>query len=260
MFMKDVPHRLPEQPRRFMDRFRTFIRSRQMAYKTEQTYCLWVKNYIHFHDLQHPEKLSAKDVDAYLSYLAVQRNVSVNTQKTALNALVFLYHQFLSRPLGRLEFQPSSRLKTLPTVFSHNEAMRVIDKLEGDAHLAASLMYGAGLRVMECVRLRLQDIDFEQACIIVREAKGNKWRRTLLPKALIPSLRLQIEYVTLLFSKDRKAGIEGVYLPSALARKYPNAPFEAGWQYFFPSSRVSLIYAVGLVDATISMKVSFKRQ
>ncbi|NHN39834.1 integron integrase [Pseudomaricurvus alcaniphilus] len=238
--MDDIPGPLPLQPVKFMDKFRAFIRSRQLAYRTEKTYCNWVKDFIRFHKMARPESMGAAEVDQYLSYLALQRSASINTQKTALNALAFLYRQYLSRDLGELNYSPSSRPRTLPVVFSHTEAMTIIEKLSGVHKLCVSLMYGSGLRVMEAVRLRIQDIDLANDCIIARETKGRKWRRTLLPSSLIDALKLQIEYALLLHKRDLADGFGAVYLPDALARKYPSAPTEPGWQYLFPAAHLAM--------------------
>ena len=156
--MDDIPHNLPNNPTRFMDQFRVFIRSKQLAYKTEKTYCMWVVDFIRFHNMQHPKDLGDPQLDEYLSHLAVRRNLAINTQKTALNALVFMFKQFLHIEVGILSFIPSSRPKTIPTVFSHDEAKAVIDKLNGRYKLMASIMYGSGLRRSEVARLRVQDI------------------------------------------------------------------------------------------------------
>ncbi len=237
--MDDIRPPLPDQPVRFMDQFRAFIRSKQLAYKTEQTYCKWVSSYIRHHHCQHPKNMNAEHVDAFLSFLALRQSASINTQKTALNALAFLYSKFLHIELGTLDFAPSKKPATIPTVFSHTEALSVISHLEGVSRLAASLMYGSGLRVMESVRLRIQDIDFRNNCIVVRESKGMKWRRTLLPSSLIEPLEQQIEYALALHKKDLSDGYGEVYLPHALAKKYPSAPSEPAWQYLFPANGLS---------------------
>ncbi|MBU2885607.1 integron integrase [Gilvimarinus agarilyticus] len=238
--MDDIPKVLPSKPVRFMDRFRAFIRAKGLAYKTEKTYCTWVVDYIRFHKMQKPEELHSADVDRYLCHIATKRYCSANTQKTALNALAFLYNQFLNQLLGKLEFQRSVRPKTLPTVLSHDEARQVLDQLEGVAWLCASLMYGSGLRVMEAVRLRVQDIDFANNCLIAREAKGRKWRRTLLPAKLLEPLHQQIESALEIHRQDLGEGYGAVYLPDALARKYPKAPKESAWQYVFPAAHRSI--------------------
>ena len=223
-----------------MDRFRLFIRSRQLAYKTEKTYCYWVLYFIRYHGKKNPMDMGARAVEEFLEYLATQQNVAPNTQKTALNALVFLYHQFLEKELGTLRFSYTSRPRQLPTVFTHEEATKVIDLLKGDAWLAASLMYGSGLRVSEVARLRVQDIELHTGFIVVREAKGLKSRQTLLPKSLQERLKRQLEFVRIQHERDLADGFGSVYLPYALARKYPNAGREPGWQYLFPASQLSV--------------------
>ncbi|MFK7955377.1 MAG: integron integrase [Lysobacterales bacterium] len=238
--MDDIPKPLSLDSERFLDRLRRFMRVRRLAYRTEKTYCGWIVNFIRFHQLKHPEEMGAAEVDAYLSHLALHRRVSVNTQKTALNSLVFLYKRFLDRDLGELRYSPSRRPRRLPVVFSHDEARAVIGQLEGLKQLCASLMYGAGLRVMETARLRVQDIDFANNYIVARETKGHKWRRTLLPATLIPQLKQQRALALSLHAQDLAAGYGAVYLPDALAIKYPSAPTEPGWQYLFPAGRLSV--------------------
>lgn len=233
--MDDIPIPLPDKPVKFMDQLRYFIRGKQLAYRTEKTYCRWIADFIRFHDMRHPAELGQQHVEDYLSHLAVQRNVAVNTQKTALNALVFLYHKFLQRELHAIPFTKAGRVRRLPVVFTHEEARRVIGCLEGEYWLLASLMYGAGLRVMEAVRLRVQDVDFGSGCLVLREVKRGKWRRTLLPKSLINPLRNQVTLALALHERDLAEGFGRVYLPHALARKYPSAETSPAWQYIFPA-------------------------
>lgn len=233
--MDDIPIPLPIVPVRFMDRLRAFMRLERLAYRTEKTYCLWILDFIRFQQRRHPESMGADEVNEWLSYLANQRHVAINTQKTALNAVVFLYKRFLQRDLGQIHFTKTNKGRHLPTVFSHQEAMRVLNNMSGAHKLAASLMYGAGLRVMETVRLRVQDIDFLQQGLFIREAKGDRWRRTLLPQSLIEPLKLQIDFSLALHQKDLADGFGEVYLPYALAKKYPKASKQAAWQYIFPA-------------------------
>lgn len=234
--MDDIPCPIPDKPVKFMDQLRCFIRSKHLAYRTEKTYCRWIAAYIRFHGMKHPTELNDADVQSYLSYLAVQRHVAINTQKTALNALAFLYGKFLQRPFGKdIEFCKSGRPRRLPVVFSGKEAAEVLSHLSGEPWLLASLMYGSGLRVMEAVRLRVQDVDFANHCLIVREAKGERWRRTLLPKSLIEPLQKQIVYALALHQKDLTEGFGRVYLPHALNRKYAKADISPAWQYVFPA-------------------------
>ena len=233
--MDDIPVPLPTKPTRFMDRLRAFMRAKHLAYRTEKTYCGWILDFIRFHHRKHPESMGVAEVDAWLSHLANNRNVAINTQKTALNAVVFLYRQFLNRDLGQIEFTRTNKGRRLPTVFTHDEAMRVLSFMHGTHKLVACLMYGAGLRVMEAVRLRVQDIDFAQECIFVRETKGEKWRRTLLPKSLLGLLKAQVDIALALHQQDLSEGFGEVYLPYALAKKYPKAPRSPAWQYVFPA-------------------------
>jgi site-specific recombinase XerD len=174
--MDDVRTTLSEQPTRFMDQFRTFIRAQNLAFATEKTYVLWVKSYIRFHNMRHPKDMGVTEVESYLTYLAVHRTVSINTQRTALNALVFLYKRFLQHDRMELAFKQAKPQQRLPVVFTDSEARAVINKLSGVYSLAARLMYGGGLRVNECVRLRVKDIDFDHKAIYVRSGKGGKDR------------------------------------------------------------------------------------
>lgn len=237
--MDDVRAPLPAKPVRLLDQLREHMRARNLAYKTEKSYCYWITDFIRFNGKVHPEELGAPQVDAYLSHLAVRRNFSVNSQKTALNAVVYLYHRFLNKELGALNFSSSSKQQRLPTVFSHDEAMSVIGELGGVFRIMASLMYGSGLRVMETVRLRVQDIDFANGCVIVRESKGMKWRRTLLPQSLLAPLRAYRDLALVQHQADLAAGYGEVYLPHALGRKYPGAGKEPAWQYIFPAAELS---------------------
>lgn len=238
--MDDIPLPLPEKPNRFMDRLRAFMRTRHLAYSTEKTYCSWILDFIRFHGRKHPEAMGEIEIDAWLSHLAVNRHVAINTQKTALNAVVFLYKQFLNREIGEIAFNRTNKGRRIPTVFTHEEALQVLGLMSGQHKLLASLMYGAGLRVMEAVRLRVQDIDFQQLCIFIRETKGDKYRRTLLPKSLITALKAQVDLALAIHQRDIADGFGEVYLPYALAKKYPKAPSLPAWQYVFPAPNRAL--------------------
>lgn len=236
--MDDIPHRIPVESKKFIPRLRLFIRQQGLAYSTEKTYIYWVIYYIRYHKLQHPEKLGPKDVESFLTYLSVERNVSPKTQRIALNAINFLYRNFLRMPFENISFKYAKPKRKIPVVFSHNEAANVIGNLTGQYKLMAELMYGCGLRLMECCRLRVQDIDFELNQIIVKQGKGYKQRTTVLPEVLIPRLKEKIEEVAKLHAYDLKCGYGEVYLPYALARKYPNAATELIWQFLFPASSI----------------------
>lgn len=234
--MDDIPVAVNPGSARFIDRLRLFIRSRHLAWATEKTYVHWIRRYIHFHGKRHPQDMGAREVVAFLNHLATVQRVSPRTQAIALNALVFLYRQFLQVDLGQLDYQPCRPKRRVPVVFSHAEAMAVIDGLDGSYRLMALLMYGAGLRVMECCRLRIKDVDFGMNELLVRDGKGGKDRRTLLPASTVAGLRLQVERVQRLHAQDVADGFGEVWLPHALERKYPSASRETAWQFLFPSA------------------------
>lgn len=237
--MDDIPTPLPKTPKRLMDRLRECIRQRGLAYSTEKTYCYWVRYYILFHNKKHPEEMGAADVEAFLNHLSINKMVTANTQKTALNALVFLYRHLLGAPFEGVEIIKSTYPRKIPTVFSHTEAQSIIDQLEGSFKLMAQLMYGAGLRIGETLRLRVKDIDFSQGTVTVMFGKNNRHRRTLLPRILFDPLRAQIQKVDALHKQDLLDGYGSVYLPNALSRKYPNAATELAWQFVFPSGKIA---------------------
>ena len=236
----DIPLPIPPNPARFIDQYRLFIRQQGKSYTTEKTYVYWALYYIRFCNKNHPKTRGTEDVTAFLTHLVTQRYVSVNTQKTALNALACLYNQFLKQPLGELSFHYAKRPPRIPTVFSHQEAKRVIEVVHPSVQLIAQLFYGSGLRLSESLRLRIKDVDFAMSYIVVRDGKGNKDRTTLLPKSLVPALRLQIDVVRKRLEQDMADGVNPVYMPYALARKYPKYAREIGWQFMFPSSSLSV--------------------
>lgn len=237
--MEDMRGILPAKPVRFMHKLRAFIRAKNLAYTTEKTYCFWVKRYIFYHNKQHPEEMGVAHVEQFLHHLAVVKNVSISTQKTALNALAFLYNQFLDRPLGRIHITKATVQRRVPVVFSHQEAIAVIERLSHPWQLIASIMYGSGLRTSEAISVRVKDIDFDQHMIIVRSGKGGKDRRTILPEIVIDKLHEQIITVMRLHESDLKNGYGEVAMPNALSRKYPSAAKELAWQYLFPSYKYS---------------------
>lgn len=237
--MDDVRGRLATKPTRFLDQLRAEIRRRGMSYQTEKSYLYWAKYFIRFHNRKHPGEMGATEIDAFLSYLSEQRNVSQNTQRIALNAIVFLYKKFLQQDIGQLNFRYARRARRAPVVFSHAEAMGIIEQLPNPYRLMAELLYGAGLRLNECLSLRVKDLDFEQLQICVRDGKGNKDRFTLLPEPIIEGLHAQITEVATLHQYDLARGFGSVYMPDALNRKYPADAKSLAWQFLFPSKRVS---------------------
>lgn len=235
----DVPIPLPANPVNFIDHLRVFIRSQNKSWKTEKTYVSWIRRFIFFHHKKNPKDMGAQEVEQFLTYLTVQRNVAPSTQATALNALVFLYKQFLGRELGELEFNKSKRNRNIPVVFSEPEARALLSHLKGSYLVMARIMYGSGLRISECLSLRIKDIDYDMNQIIVRNGKGQKDRSAILPPNLIEVLRNQQTKVLALHQQDLADGYGEVYLPYALSKKYPSAARSAGWQYLFPSSRIA---------------------
>ncbi len=237
--MDDIPVPVPLIPITFRDQLRVFIRKKDLAFATEKSYLSWIVRFIRFHKMKHPESMGAIEVEQFLSYLSLKKHASKSTQRTALNALVFLYDKFLEKPLGRLTFSFANKPRRLPEVFSQQEITAILNNLNEPFKLMAEMMYGSGLRINELLRLRIKDIDFEMNQIIVREGKRRKDRVTLLPVSVISRLQLQLETVEKLHSFDLLNHHGEVYMPNALSKKFPNAAKSLGWQYLFPSNRVS---------------------
>jgi integron integrase len=229
------------QPAKLLDRVRHACRVRHYSIRTEDAYHDWCERYIRFHNLRHPDTMAEPEVNAFLTDLAVGRNVAASTQNQALCALLFLYEHVLGRPLDRVEgVIRATRPKRLPVVLSRGEVRRLLAQLDGTYRLMGQLMYGSGLRLLECLRLRVKDVDFERGEITVREGKGNKDRVTMLPAAIRPPLLAQLDTARLVHAKDLRAGFGRVYLPHALDRKLPQAAAEFRWQYVFPSAKLSV--------------------
>jgi integron integrase len=224
-----------------LDQVRDAVRVRHLSRRTEEAYLQWIRRYILFHHKRHPREMGEKEVADFLSALAVQGNVSASTQNQALNALLFLYREVLRVELGWLEdVVRAKKPRRLPVVLTREEVRRVLDHLRGSPRLMATLLYGSGLRLMECCRLRVKDVDFGAQQLLVRAGKGNKDRITLLPRALQPELRTHIEGVRRQHQADLARDAGWVELPGALGRKYPNAGREWPWQWVFPATRTYL--------------------
>ena len=227
------------QPK-LLDRVRSVARVRHLSLSTEKTYADWIRRYIIFHGKQHPSGMGAEHIRRFLSHLAVDGRVSASTQNQALCALLFLYRDVLRVELPYVEgIERAKRPARVPVVFTRQEVERLLGRLSGTYSLIASLLYGSGLRLMEALRLRVKDVDFDDRQIVVRAGKGEKDRRTLLPLPLAEPLRLQIERARLLHEQDLRDGLGAVYLPYALERKYPKAARGWAWQYVFPSLKLS---------------------
>ncbi|MBX3660791.1 MAG: integron integrase, partial [Ramlibacter sp.] len=224
----------------WQQRFVSAMRLRRYSLRTEEAYRDWIRRFLRFHGDVAPESLAEPEVREYLEYLAVARNVSASTQNQALSALLFLYASVLEHPLGELkEVVRARRPSRLPVVLSREEVQRLLQAMEGTLGLITRLLYGTGLRLMEGLRLRVKDVDFERGQITVREGKGDKDRIVMLPVALREPLQVHLQRVRLLWESDRAAGLPGVWMPQALDRKYPEAGREWAWMWVFPGKRTS---------------------
>ncbi len=221
---------------KLLDQVRITLRTNHYSNKTEESYISWIKQFIIYNNKTHPEKLGKEEIQKFLNYLAIERHVSSSTQNQALQAILFLYKKIIKKEVGWLDdIKHVKRIKHLPVVFSRGEAAAILNSLDGVPKLIVSLLYGTGMRINECLRLRIKDIDFGMNQIIVRDGKGEKDRITVLPQKLIPQLETHIDKVKKLHTNDLRQGYGRTILPYALKNKYPNADKEAGWQYVFPS-------------------------
>lgn len=222
-------------PPRLMDQMHSALRARHYSPRTEQAYCRWVLRFIRFHGLRHPAEMGEDEINAFLTHLAVEDHVSVSTQTQALSALLFLYRKVLDREVGELGDVVRARPPShVPVVMTPAEVRGVLAQLGEEHRLMAALMYGTGMRLMECLRLRVQDVDFSGNEILVRSGKGARDRVTMLPEALKPTLREHLKRVKAVHERDLADGWGKVVLPDALDRKYPCAPADWRWQWVFP--------------------------
>jgi integron integrase len=224
---------------KLLDRLRQTIRAKHYSRRTESAYVDWIRRYIVFHRKRHPSDLGASEIAAFLTWLATERRVSASTQNQALSALLFLYRDVLHIEIGRIEDVPRARMPVrVPVVLSRDEVARIMKHLDGVTWIMVALLYGAGLRLQECLELRVKDIDLERRQIVIRRGKGQKDRPTVLPSAVIEPLARHLDSVRRQHAADLARGFGRVVLPFALDRKYPNAPIEWAWQFVFPASRV----------------------
>ncbi len=224
---------------KLLDQVRNSLRQRNYSYSTEKTYISWIRRYILYHDKRHPGEMGEKEIGEYLTYLAIERKISPSTQNQALNSIIYLYKYILKIDLGEIKKLRPRGSKHLPTVLTPGEAHNILSLLSGENRLMGKLLYGSGLRVSECLNLRIKDLDFKMSQIVVRDSKGNKDRITMLPQSLRDPLKEHLVGVKSLYDDDLKNRVEGVYLPHALARKNPNAGKEWIWQWVFPSKSLS---------------------
>lgn len=230
-----------KKPKKLLEQARDIFRAKYYSYRTEQSYIAWMRKYIFFHGRKHPKDLGAADIEAFLTHLAVTENVAPSTQNQAFNALLFLYREVLGISLAdeKISALRAKKKKNIPIALSVSEVKKVLALLQVTQKIMARLIYGGGLRLMECVRLRVHDIDFAMNEIVVRNGKGSKDRLTILPESVKKDLEEQIERVRIIHAKDLKNGFGSVYLPYGLERKFRNAHRELGWQFLFPAAGIA---------------------
>lgn len=239
--------RSPEKPR-LLEAVRQAMRVRHYSYRTEQTYVDWVRRFIHFHGTRHPKDMGAGEINTFLSHLAIAGHVAASTQNQALAAILFLYRDVLKLDVPWMDgVVRAKRPERLPSVMNRREVRAVLKQIPEKRRLMAALLYGAGLRLTECLRLRVKDLDFERGDILVRSGKGGKDRVTVLPQSLIPELKAHLKRHKAWFEKELAEGRGRCSMPDAIERKYPNAPYEWKWQYIFPAPKPSKDPRTGIV-------------
>jgi integron integrase len=231
----------PQAQPKLLDRVRAAIRTRHYSIRTEEAYIGWIRRFILFHNKRHPAEMGESEINQFLSYLAVRENVAASTQNQALSAILFLYQEVLERDLDRIEgVVRAKKPARLPLVLTRDEVRALLERMSGGPKLIALLLYGAGLRLLEALRLRVKDIDLEMNQITVRDGKGQKDRITMLPATANALLVEHLKQVRRIHQQDLRQGFGRVYLPDALARKYPRAECDWGWQYVFPAGNLSV--------------------
>ncbi len=234
------------RPKKLLDHVHDALRVKHYSIRTEQAYVNWIKRFILFHNKRHPRQMGSAEIEAFLTHLAVDLNVAASTQNQALCALLFLYHHVLDIEIGPLDAVRAKKPRRLPTILTQDEVRAVIAAMSGVNQLIAKLLYGSGLRLLEALRLRVKDVDFAYHQITVRDGKGEKDRVTILPASLVEPLQEHLSRVGMLHQCDLENGYGAVYLPYALAYKYPNAEREWCWQYVFPARSLSTDPRTGL--------------
>lgn len=229
-----------DKPKMLLEVVKEKIRLKHYALKTEKCYCDWIRRYIRFNGKRHPREMGTAEIEAFLTHLAIDGNVSAATQNQAYSAILFLYREVLGMEVNPVRALRAKKNVNVPTVLTHDEAMSVIVRMTGVYRIIAQILYGSGLRLMECMRLRIKDVDFERRTITVRNTKSDRDRVTCLPAGMIEALHLHLLKVRAQFETDLFYGRADVEMPYALDKKYPNAGREWGWQYVFPASKFSV--------------------
>lgn len=239
-FMNSITPHTSHNPPKLLDQVRSAVRYRHFALSTEKAYAHWVRAFVRFHGLRHPRDMGAAEVEGFLTHLAEVRQVSPSTHKQALSALLFLYREVLKLDLAWMGNLGRPRaVQRLPVVLTSDEVRRLLAAMDGAYGLIAALLYGTGMRILEALRLRTKDLDFEHGAIVVREAKGGKDRVVMLPATLRDRLRAQLQQAHTVWAQDRADGVPGVDLPHALATKYPRAPDSWAWFWVFPQATLA---------------------
>lgn len=245
-----------------LNNVRVDLRAKHYSKRTEQVYISWIKRYILFHNKRHPAEMGKEEIKQFVNYLAVKENVSSSTQNQALQSILYLYKNILKKDVGWIqEIKRAARIKHLPVVFSKKETIRIIDQLQGTVKIIVSLLYGGGLRLSECLNLRIKDIDFDYKQMIIRDGKGEKDRQTILPDSIVAELKKHLNKVYKLHKNDLQKGRGETILPYALKRKYPKAAKEFGWQYVFPADKfikdksTKLIFRYHIHESTVQRTV-----
>jgi len=229
-----------QRPKKLLEQMRDVLQTQHYAIRTEKAYVDWARRFILFHQKRHPTEMGRAEIEAFLTHLAVERHVAASTQNQALSALLFLYKEVLRQEVESVDAVRAQKPKRLPTVLIKPEALRVLNAVVGVPQVMAKLLYGSGVRGLECVRVRVKDVDFARHILLVRDGKGEKDRITMLPETLVVPLQEHLVRVKQLHTKDLAEGYGAVYLPYALERKYPNANREWSWQYVFPAKSRSV--------------------
>jgi integron integrase len=230
---------MPQKPKKLLEQVADVIKTKHYSSRTGETYVYWIRQYILFHDKRHPKEMGAPEIEAFLSHLATRKNYSSSTQTQALSSILFLYRHVLNIKLDELRIPRAKKSERVPVVLSRVEVQKLIGEMAGMHKLMAQILYGGGLRLMECVQLRVKDIDFEYRQIVIRDPKGGRDRFTILPASIVEPLKEHLARVKRLHGDDLAKGYGAVHLPYAIAVKYPNAEREWGWQYVFPSNKLA---------------------
>lgn len=245
---------------KFLDVMREKIRIKHYSYKTEKAYVDWAERYIRFHGIRHPAEMGRAEVESFLTHLAIEKQVSSSTQNQALHALLFMYEHVVGMKLDHVEPMRAKKSTHVPAVLSQDEVKKILGRLNGVYYIIGRLLYGSGMRLMECMRLRVKDVNFDMQTVTVRDTKSDRDRVTVLPSSIVEPLRTHLKRVAIQHEEDLRIGRGSVEMPGALARKYKNAEYEMGWQYVFPASQFSADPRSGVIRRHHLYETSVQKQ